>query len=167
MIQINIGDHAGNENGVAFTPILPQHRGQVRWSRTKAFWIAKNIPTANRYFTSLPRGRTLTAILNDSSIWINFDPTLPDDGATFHNKDLWIGPRPFRIGRWTVLATIIHELAHINGAGGAATGLTCSSFSSACHAAERAVLECGMGKRSELNTRTDDPATPYNPNITG
>ena len=71
MIQINIGDHVGSENGVAFTPIPSNRLGQVQWARTKAFWIARNIATANRYFTSLPRGRTLTAILNDSSIWIN------------------------------------------------------------------------------------------------
>ena len=58
----------------------------------------------------------LSDLLNDRTIWINSDPSLTDDGATFHNKDLWIGPRPFRIGRWTGLATGIHELAHIAGA---------------------------------------------------
>src|SRR5262249_51810395 len=109
----------------------------------------------------------LSDLLNDRSIWINSNPSLPDDGATFHNSDLWIGPRPFRIGRWTVLATVIHELAHIAGAGGAATGLVCTAFSTACHAAERAVLACGMGKQSELSTGVDDPWTPYNPGIGG
>src|SRR5262245_19218971 len=107
MIQINIGDHSGNENGVPFTPIPAGSRGQVQWARSKALWIARNLPSANRYFNSLPRGRSLTNLLNDSSIWINFDPNLADDGATFHNNDLWLGPRVFRIGKWTVLATII------------------------------------------------------------
>jgi hypothetical protein len=167
MIQINIGDHSGSENGIPFTPIPAGSRGQVQWARTKAFWITRNIPAANRYFNSLPRGRSLTNLLNDSSIWINFDPTLADDGATFHNNDLWLGPRVFRVGKWTVLATIIHELAHIDGAGGAATGLVCTTFSTACHAAERAVLECGLGNRSELRTGVDDPRTPYNPTIGG
>jgi hypothetical protein len=167
MIQINVGDHAGNENGVPFTPFPLGLRAQVRWARTKASWIASNLPSANRYFTSLSGGRSLTVLLNDSSIWINYDPTLADDGATFHNRDLWIGPGPFRIGRWMVLATMIHELAHINGAGGPATGLVCNAFSAACHAAERAVLECGLGRRSERSTGVDDPATPYSPSITG
>ena len=167
MIQINVGDHAGNENGVAFTPFPVGLRAQVRWARTKAFWIAGNLPGGNRYFTSLPAGHSLSVLLYDSSIWVNYDPALADDGATFHNRDLWIGPGPFRIGRWMVLATMIHELAHINGAGGAATGLVCNAFSAACHAAERAVLECGLGRRTEQRTGVDDPATPYNPNITG
>ena len=152
---------------MAFSPIPTFRRDQVRWARTKAFWISRNIPAANSYFSSLSAGRSLTNLLNDGTIWINFNPTLTVDGATFHNNDLWIGPGPFRIGRWTVLATIIHELAHIGGAGGAATGLVCSAFSTACHAAERAVLECGLGKRSEQRTGVDDPRTPYNPNITG
>lgn len=167
MIQINIGDHHGNENGVPFTAFPIRHRDAVRWARTKAIWIARNLPSADRYFRSLSSGRSLTNLLADGTIWINFDPTLTVDGATFHNNDLWVGPRPFVIGRWTVLATIIHELAHIGGAGGAATGLVCGAFSAACHAAERAVLECGMGKRSERRTGVDDPATPYNPNIVG
>jgi len=34
-------------------------------------------------------------------------------------------------------------------------------------AAERAVLECGLGNRSELRTGVDDPRTPYNPTIGG
>ena len=166
MIQINVGDHSGDENGIPFTAFPLGHRHQVRWARTKAIWIAKRLRSANRYYTSLSAGRSLTRLLDDGSIWINYNPSLAVDGATFHNSDLWVGPGPFRVGRWTVLATILHELAHINGAGGAATGLTCSAFSVACHAAERAVLECGLGKRTELGG-ADDPATPYNPNITG
>jgi hypothetical protein len=167
MIQINVGDHSGSENSIAFLPFSASQLHQVRWARTKAFWIAKNLPKANAYFLSLSKGRSLTNLLNDSSIWINFDPTLTVDGATFHNNDLWLGPHPFRIGRWTVLATVIHELAHIAGAGGAATGLVCSTISAACHAAELAVLACGMGKESEHTTGVDDPWTPYNPNISG
>lgn len=172
MIQINIGDHAGNENGVPFTPFPVNRRNTVRWARRHAFKVARGNPKANRYFRSLSSGRSLTNLLNDRSIWINYNPTLAADGATFHNNDLWIGPGPFRIGRWQVLATIIHELAHIGGAGGAATGLVCSAHSAACHAAELAVFECGMGKASERVPQAgggfiDDPQTPYNPNITG
>lgn len=163
---MNIGDHAGNENGVPFLTVpAGRHQNQVRWARTKAFWITRNIPRANAYFLTLPAGRSLTNLLDDNTIWINYDPTINYDGFTFSNNDLWIGPGPFRIGRWQVLATLIHELAHIGGAvGGAAV---CGAFSGPCHAAERAVFECGMGRNSELNTGVDNPETPYNPNIFG
>lgn len=167
MIQINIGDHSGNENGIPFTPIPIANRTAFRWARRKAIWIAANLATADRYYTSLSSGRSLTNLLADSSIWINYDPTLTVDGATFHNNDLWVGPPAIRKGRWQILATIVHELAHIGGAGGAATGLVCGGWTAPCHAAERAVLECGMGKRSELSSGNDDPNTPYNPGITG
>jgi hypothetical protein len=164
VIQINVGDHTGDENGVPFTPIPRGLRPQVQWARTKALWISNRVSTANRYFVSLPAGRSLNQLVNDSTIWINYDPG-GYDGLTFHNRDLWIGPRPFRIGRWSVLAVIIHELAHINGAAGGASMLPiCGTDSPACHAAERAVLECGLGKRSEHRTNVDDPATPYDPN---
>lgn len=166
MIQMNVGDHAGSENGVPFTAILAKDRAQVAWARSKAFWITRNIPGANRYFRSLPLGRSLTDILNDGTIWINFDPTLDNHtfGFTFANSDIWVGPFPFRIGRWTVLATIIHELAHIDGAVG---GAACTPDGAGCADAERAVLECGLGKRSELRTGVDDPSTPYDPTIRG
>jgi len=166
MIQMNIGDHAGSENGVPFTPIPARDRGQVAWARTKAFWITRNIPRANSYFRSLPLGRSLTDLLNDGTIWINFDPTLGNGGFgfTFSNSDIWLGPFPFRIGRWTVLATIIHELAHIDGAIG---GAACDAGGAGCQDAEQAVLACGLGKQSELRTGVDDPATPYDPTIRG
>ncbi|MEO0822605.1 MAG: hypothetical protein AAF074_19530 [Pseudomonadota bacterium] len=167
MIQINIGDKAGNENGVPFTPIPPANRGSFRWARRKMFDIARGNPRANSYFRSLPGGRSFTNLINDNSLWIHFDPTLPDFGATFHNNDLWVGPSAIQVGKWTILATIIHELAHINGAGGSATGLACPTLTPACHAAERAVLECGLGKRSELTTGVDDPHTPYDPGTAG
>jgi hypothetical protein len=167
MIQINIGDHLGSENGVPFTPIPTRFLSQVRWARERAIAIARGNPGANAYFRSLSRHRTLSALLADSSTWINYDPTLSVSGATFHNKDLWIGPSAFAVGRWTVLATLVHELAHIGGAGGGATGLVCTSFSGACHAAERAVLECGLGNRNEIRTGRDDPRTPYDPTIVG
>ena len=165
MIQINIGDHRGSEFGSAFTAIPTRYRDDFRWARQRAIWITNNIATADPYFRSLPRRRTLTNLLADNTIWINYDGSTTAYGYTYQNKNLWVGLPAMVIGRWTILATIVHELAHIGGAIGGAT--TCSAFSASCHAAERAVLECGMGKRSEMRTRTDDPATPYDPNIIG
>lgn len=165
IIQMNIGDHSGSENGQSFTPFLSRQRWQVNWGRRKAAWIARNIPSANRFFRSLSGGRSLTSMIHDSSLWLNYDASIGYYGYTYANSDIWIGPLPFRWGKWTVCATIIHELAHINGApGGSACSSTCSA---ACRQAERAVLESGLGNPSERRSGVDDPATPYDPTICG
>ncbi|MBK8181832.1 MAG: hypothetical protein IPK63_02490 [Candidatus Competibacteraceae bacterium] len=154
-IQINIGDHVSHQPGYDAIPI--GHQKTMRWARTKAKWIASNINSANTYFRTLPDGRSLSDLLGDSSIWVNYHATMPDFGeAEISGKEIAISHTAYRIGRWTVLATLIHELAHINGAPGTPD-----------KRAERAVIECGMGKLSELTTGVDDPFTPYNPNIGG
>jgi hypothetical protein len=71
-------------------------------------------------------------------------------------KEIAVSETSFKIGRWTVLATLIHELAHSNGAPGGAD-----------KRAERAVYACGLGKKLERTTGVDDPQTPYDPNIGG
>lgn len=103
-------------------------------------------------------------MLNDRTIWVNYDPSIAFFGYTYSNNDLWIGPMPFKVGKWSVLATIVHELAHINGAPG--SGAVCLA-SGTCHDAERAVLEAGLGRASEFTSGVDDPSTPYDPNISG
>jgi hypothetical protein len=158
-IQINIGDHTPTgANTATFMAVPNRLLADVRWARTKAIQIARTIPSADVYFRSLPNGRSLTALLADNTIWINYDPTSTDFGLTnlVSGNEIAICNPSFRIGRWTVLATLVHELAHVNGA-----PLPPSK------AAERAVLECGMGYRSELTTGIDDPRTPYNQNISG
>ena len=148
MIQINVGDHAGSEIGNNFTPIpAGGFRDQCRWARRKAIWIAQNMPRADRYYSGLGAGVNLSTMLANNSIWI--------------------GPKPFRIGRWAVLATILHELAHVAGAPGAPPGGGVCAVGGLCHAAERAVYECGLGNRNELATGVDDPSTPYDPTIVG
>ena len=156
-IQINIGDHTSSEP--SFITVPPNRLGQVQWARKKAKWIAVNIPSANVYYRTLPLGRSLSELLADSDIWINFHPTSTDMGLTNFagGKEIAICVPSFRIGRWTVLATLVHELAHVNGVRGSVDP----------KGAERAVLECGLGRRSELRTGVDDPFTPYDPTING
>ena len=77
-------------------------------------------------------------------------------GASGFATELAIGPRAFRIGRWTVLATLIHELAHCNGAPGGGSTV-----------AEDALPACGLGRLSEQSTGVDDPRTPYVPGLGG
>jgi hypothetical protein len=66
-----------------------------------------------------------------------------------------ISERACRIGRWSLLATMIHELAHINGAPGRG------------FAAEEALIACGLGRLHEKQTGVDDLHTPYSPDIEG
>ena len=155
-MQLNIGDHTSSEPGYIAFP--GHHLKTIRWARTKAIWITKNLPRADTYFRSLPDGRSLSELLADSGIWINYSPTMPHFGETnaVSGKEIAISERSFRIGRWTVLATLVHELAHSNGADGEPS-----------KAAEEAVLACGMGNQSEKRSGKDDPFTPYDPTITG
>lgn len=164
MIQINIGDHSGAEHNVPFDPVPERWRGMARWARERAIRVAQHNPAANRYFRSLPRGRSFTSLVSDSGIWINYfnDPDVY--GFTYSNSNLWLSDAAFEGGRWMVLATIVHELAHINGAIGGAS--LCSNYSTPCHAAERAVLECGLGSKSERSGQ-DVRRTPYDPGIMG
>ena len=153
---MNIGDHVSPHGG--WVAIPSTHRSTVNWARKRAKTIARGMRSADSYFKSLPGGRTLTDLLNDRTIWINYDPTATEFGANSvaHPNEVSIGPSAFRIGRWTVLATLIHELAHVNGApGGTDTR------------AEEALLHTGLGNRREFRTGVDDPDTPYDPTITG
>jgi hypothetical protein len=158
-IQINIGDHTSTQAGfIAF----PQARlDTVRWARQRALWIARNKPAADVYFRGITTGsRSLTDLLADSSIWINFHATLTDFGVTAGASgfatELAIGPSSFRVSRWMVLATLIHELAHCNGAPGRPSRV-----------AEDALIPCGLGNVSEQTTGVDDARTPYDPRIRG
>jgi len=157
MIQINIGDHTSPMAGyIAF----PNHRrAAMRWARKHAFWIIRNKPGADPYFKGLPGGRSLTELLNDNTIWVNYHATLADWGQTNHagGKEVAISVTAFRMSKWSVLATLIHELTHVNGVKGAVSP----------RAAEDALLHCGLGRQTERDTGVDDPKTPYDPDIRG
>jgi hypothetical protein len=134
-----------------------QFRDQLYWARTRARLIASTFPEANKYFLHLPKRRSLTELLADRSIWVNYSLILGGDyGGTVGFNEIAIGPDAFRVGRWTVLATVIHELAHCDGASGRFSSMQ----------AELAVLACGLGRASE-QVFGDDPYTPYNPNNRG
>lgn len=155
MLQINIGDHRAPRPD--WIPIPSLYRQSMFWSRERAHWIALNISTANPYFERLPFQRSLTSLLADRSIWLNYenDPSRYGATETLRRRDIAISSTAFRQGRWVVLATLIHELAHVAGAPG---------FS---HSAEQAVLACGLGRQSELLRGKDDKKTPYEPGIIG
>lgn len=160
MIQLNIGDHtATGANTTGYVAITEAYRNDARRARLMAQRIARTKPGANRYFRSLPLGRTLTALLNDRTIWVNYHATTAADGLTNFagGKEIAIADHIFRQGRWSILAVLIHELAHVNGVRGAVQPF----------AAERAVLECELGSANERRTGRDDPRTPYIPGLRG
>jgi hypothetical protein len=156
-IQINIGDHVSPLEPL-FQPVPFRHQWVTNWARARAKLIAVNLPSANDYFRSLPRGRSLTQILADRTIWISFAPDIDAMGGTDPNglKEIGIAPIAYQWGRWTVLGTLVHELAHTNGAPGGAS-----------RAAEEALIHCGLGKHSERSSGVDDPKTPFAPWIEG
>jgi hypothetical protein len=70
-------------------------------------------------FRALPGGRSFSEVFTDPTVWINFDPTrrLKDYGAT-RGHEITITAYSLAMGRWTVAATLVHEMAHVNGAPG-------------------------------------------------
>lgn len=151
-IQINIGDHVSPVEG--WGPIRSPHLEKVVWARKRARMVAAQLPSANRYFRLLPLGRSLSELLADRSIWINYDPDFRGFGSqsTEHPHELAVGQLAFAQGRWMVLATLLHELAHVNGAPGGSD-----------RSAELTLVHCGLGRSSELR-EGDDPRTPFRPN---
>jgi len=79
-MQINVGDHISTEAGYIAFP--RHHLPTIRWARTKAQWITKNIPAADVYFRGLPGGRSLTDLLADRNIWVNYHATMVAYGET-------------------------------------------------------------------------------------
>lgn len=79
-IQMNIGDHVSPAGGFVQFPVAK--RDMVRWARRRARWIARNKPAADVYFSAIMAGsRSLTALLADRNIWINYHATLADTGG--------------------------------------------------------------------------------------
>jgi hypothetical protein len=166
-MQLNIGDHRTAVTNPAFTFIAFPNTSigsggailwQMRWARTKANEIAQRISSANTYFRSLPNRRSLSDILADSGLWVNYCSNRSEYGWTVPTPggsvEVGICPLAFRWGRWTVLGTLIHELAHVNGAG-------------SDHAAELALPNCGLGTWAEVTSQVDNRQTPYDPRING
>ena len=100
-------------------------------------------------FRSLPNGRTFSDLVN-SGITIHYDPSnLEGDwGWTIPGRfpnDVVISRYCIRMGRWSIAGTLVHEVAHLNGADGNS------------HAAENTLQSC----------RLQSDKGPYNPAIRG
>jgi hypothetical protein len=143
-MRINMGGHNGPQGSSA---VPAQYYAVVESAlRLLRKRIARHACTS---FSGLPGGRTLSSRIA-SEIWINFDPSTRhgDWGWTIpssHPNDIVITAYTCRMGRWSLAGTIVHELAHLNGADGHS------------HAAEETLRGCGL----------ESPAGPYSPGVTG
>jgi hypothetical protein len=113
--------------------------------------IFGKISSCNSYFGSLPNGRTFDAIWGDPAFWINRDPrkNAPFRGATATTRAMEITLSPLVLTNpWVCAATIVHEMAHLNGAWpGAFPGWPGSAAAPGDHlAAEKSLLHCGLQK---------------------
>ena len=89
----------------------------------QAIWIIshriKGFRPCNKAFEKLPGGRSFDDVWEDASVWISRDPLNQQgrNAATLGNE-ITISTFSLRMGRWTTAATLVHELAHVNGAPG-------------------------------------------------
>ena len=105
---------------------------------------------ANKIFKALPGKKTFSQMFNNHHTWVNYDPKNngQDYGWTMpgvFRHDIVICQYSLRLGHWSTAGTIVHELAHLNGADGAS------------HAAENTLRFSGL----------KSPKGPYDPMITG
>jgi hypothetical protein len=98
----------------------------------------KGMRPCNNCFSRLPGGKTFSAVFDDASVFISFDPSGPDSGATdaVGGKEITISVKEFKVGRWSVAATLVHELAHVNG-----TGVDTADAVSCCHCRAHVVVQ--------------------------
>jgi hypothetical protein len=82
----------------------------------------KGYKPCNDCFKALPGGKTFDALLGDNTIFLSYHSknTKGYYGATL-GKDITISKYSIGMGKWTVAATLVHELAHVNGATGSDT----------------------------------------------
>lgn len=80
----------------------------------------KSHTPCNSAFKKLPAGKTFLQIWNDPAIWISLDPGNRHGryGATLSKKHVTLSAYSLNMGHWTTAATLVHELAHVGGAGG-------------------------------------------------
>lgn len=169
--QINTGNHVSldQQKGTIIAGYLAVPGGHV--SAIKAALraieaMAAARPACNQYFLSLRFKKSLSQILSNPNIWINYSPhldTLDHAAQTyFYDNQDWaeiaLAPStcegPTRIGK--IMGTLLHEFAHVAGARGTIE-----------KSAEISLFACGLGTKTEYNAQEDDPNTLYKPWVVG
>ena len=105
------------------------------------------LKSCNAAFSALLGGRDFTHVWNDPDVWISYNSnpktglygvTAPDP----YGKEITIAAYPFTLANPipVLAATIVHELAHVNGAPGGTS-----------KAAESTLPSCGFGDQYDSN----------------
>lgn len=110
----------------------------------------KGSKACNAAFKTLPNGRSFDDVFNDDTIWISYCPDNTTYGFTdsVGGKEITICEYAFRWGYWSVIGTLVHEMAHSNGA------------DATTHAAEGTLTSCGLAKVHDptiIGTRETEP----------
>lgn len=136
-----------NFPGTAFTEVRfwPYDGGGPRQVLKQAMRIiekdvvGKNV-ACNSFFSHLPNGRSFDAIWNDPTFFINWDPRVNVNflgfTATSRPMEITISQLTLTNNAWFTAATIVHEMAHLNGAPG--------QDGSGNNAAEQGLKHCGF-----------------------
>lgn len=115
-----------------------QIKSAMNWIQDAVVNSADCSASCDEAFQTLPGGRTFSDIWSDPQIWISFLKT-PDTKVFGQAKrwgcDLAVSYGSFRLGWKMVAATLVHELAHLNGAGDKTTD------------AEDTLLHCGLASK--------------------
>jgi len=80
----------------------------------------KGMRPCNDCFKRLPGGRSFDEVWADNSVWINYESRVDRGwfGVTLGvgGTEVSISKLAFKNGLWCVAGTLVHELAHVNGA---------------------------------------------------
>ncbi|MCL2589992.1 MAG: hypothetical protein FWD67_03700 [Betaproteobacteria bacterium] len=122
-INTSSSGHAGPINTMRiFLPYSTAEAGYLATLRRAMDVINSRIKghaPCNAAFQALPGGRSFADVWNDSSIWISYSSdATPGYYSTRNGQDITISKYAFTMGHWTVVASLLHELAHVNGAPG-------------------------------------------------
>ena len=80
--------------------------------------VIKNHAPCNECFKKLPKRRTFKEIWESDTIWLNYMGDSSGMGETRGDFDIGITLTCLKKGKMQIVATIVHELAHIDGAPG-------------------------------------------------
>ena len=80
----------------------------------------KGVQSCEAAFKALPGGKTFADIWSQPNVWISYDPDKSGSkyGVTLSRQHVSITAYALAMGEWMAAATLIHELAHVNGAPG-------------------------------------------------
>ena len=95
----------------------------------------RSMKSCNEGFSKLPNGKSFDQVLDDNDIWVSYCSSTTSLGTTEQGtKEITIFEKAFQRGVTVVASTLLHEMAHVNGA--SQNGLQ----------AEGTLLCCGFSK---------------------